>query len=296
MTIINPGQLFLKTHGKVETSEDVFAYVDFLRNESSLDGLIPVNLTLIFEHFQIPEPIQTPLPGQQGLLVDSRNGIIVINSNDPVSRQKFSQAHELVEFLFNALPHGKKLGNGWVLKRPGGFKESTKEFLCNWAAANLLMPPDYVDGRLKKYGVNFECARMISAECEISLSAALVQLARVSSGRHCVVFWTMKNKPSEIRNMLSYAQLSFLDEKRQEPTKKLRVGWSMGSASAPFIPKDKSVEPPTLIYSAWQSGIFTSGKERLCLDGRKSAWYHTQNLPFNHISDTQVLSLIEYLG
>lgn len=25
---------------------------------------------------------------------------------------------------------------------PGGFKESTKEYLCDWAAANLLMPPD----------------------------------------------------------------------------------------------------------------------------------------------------------
>jgi hypothetical protein len=76
MTFIDPGQLFLKTHGKVETAEDVFAYVDFLRNESGMEGLIPVNLALIFEHFQIPKPIQKPLPGQQGLLLDARNGIM----------------------------------------------------------------------------------------------------------------------------------------------------------------------------------------------------------------------------
>jgi Zn-dependent peptidase ImmA (M78 family) len=295
MTFINPGHLFLKKHGKVETADDVFAYVVFLRNESGLDGLIPVDLAIIFERFQIPKPIQKPLPGQQGLLLDAENGIIVINSNDPASRQKFSQAHELVELLFNTLPQYKELGNGWLLKRPGGFKESMKEYLCNWAAAILLMPQDYVDNRINQYGINFECARVISAECEISLSAALVHLARTSSGNHSVVLWTKKNKPTEIMNIISDVQLSFFDEKKQEPIKKLRVEWSMGSASAPFIPKDKSIEASSLVFSAWQSGVFTSGKERLCLDGRKLAWYQTQNLPFNNEGDTRVLSLIEYL-
>jgi len=76
MTFIDPGQLCLKTHGKVGTAEDIFAYVDFLGNETGLDGLIPVNLALIFEHFQIPKPNQKPLPGQQGLLLDARNGIM----------------------------------------------------------------------------------------------------------------------------------------------------------------------------------------------------------------------------
>ena len=38
MTFINPGQLFLTKHGIVETAEDFFAYVDFLRNESGQDG------------------------------------------------------------------------------------------------------------------------------------------------------------------------------------------------------------------------------------------------------------------
>jgi len=288
MTFINPGQKFLKTYGKVETIEDVFAYVGFLRNESGLDGLIPVNLSLIFQYFQIPDPIQKSLPGQQGLLVDAENGIIVINSNDPASRQKFSQAHELVELLFHALPQGKELGNGWLLKRPGGFKESIKEYLCNWAAANLLMPMDYIEMKIKQYGVNFDCARVISGECEISLSAALVQLSRLSSGCHSVVLWTMKNKPSEIKNLVKNKQINLFGEKNLEPMKKLRVEWSIGGPRAPFIPKNKSVDTTSLAFSAWQSGVFTSGKERLCLDGRKSVWYQTQNLPFAHEGETRV--------
>lgn len=296
MTFIDPGEMFVKTFGKVETANDVFAYVDFLRSEPGLDGLIPVDLDLIFHRFQIPDPIQKPLPGQQGLLVDSKNGIILINANDPPSRQKFSQAHELVELLFNALPNGKSLGNGWMLKRPGGFKESTKEYLCNWAAANLLMPPDYVNNQIKQYGINFGCARAISDECKISLSAALVQLARISSGNHSVVLWVLKNKPSEIKSKVPDNQLGLFDNNKPEPAKKLRVEWSMGSQSAPFIPKDKSVEESSQVYEALRTGAFTSGKERLCLDGRKSAWYQTQNLPFNLEDEPQVLSLIEYLG
>jgi Zn-dependent peptidase ImmA (M78 family) len=296
MTIIDPGLMFLKTYCKVEAAKDVLAYVDFLRKESGLDGLLPVNLVLIYHRFQIPDPIQRPLPGQQGLLVDAKNGIILINSNDPPSRQKFSQAHELVEFLFNALPNGKDLGNGWLLKKPGGFKEAMKEYLCNWAAANLLMPPDYVDNRIKQYGANFECARAISDECEISLSAALVQLARISPGNHSIVLWTLKNKPSEIKSKIPDNQLGLFDNNKPEPAKKLRVKWSMRSASAHFIPKDKSVEETSLVYESWQTDAFTSGKERLCLDGRKSAWYQTQNFPFDHEGETQVLSLIEYLG
>ena len=78
MTFIDPGEMFIKTFGKVETAYDVFAYVEFLRSESGLEGLIPVDLDLIFHRFQIPFPIQKPLPGQQGLLVDSKNGIILI--------------------------------------------------------------------------------------------------------------------------------------------------------------------------------------------------------------------------
>lgn len=293
--MIHPGQSFLTSHKQVETGDDVLAYVEFLRKESGLDGIIPVDLSLIFQHFQIPEPIQKPFSKTQGFLFDEQNGIIFINSNDPASRQKFTQAHELVELLFTALPSGKELGRGWKLKRPGGFKEATKEFLCNWAAASLLMPPDYITNRIMKFGINFECARIISKECEISLSAALVQIVRTSPGKHSIVLWTMKNKPSEIKNKISTDQLTLFDGINYEPVKKLRVEWSMGSDDAPFIPKDKSVEASSQIYQAWQSDSFTSGKERLCLMGRKTLWYQTENLPFRFDGETQVLSLISHL-
>ena len=135
MTVIDPGLMFINTYGKIESAKDVLAYAEFLRKESGQEGVIPVNLSPIFNRFEIPTPHQKPLQGLQGLLVDAKNGIVIINVNDPPSRQKFSQkAHELVEFLFNSLPNEKDLGNGWTLKKPGGFTVSMKEYLCNWGS------------------------------------------------------------------------------------------------------------------------------------------------------------------
>ena len=294
MTVIDPGLMFINQFGQINSLQDVLAYADFLRKESGQDSAIPVDLSLIFKRFHIPSPIQKPLPGQQGLLLDARNGIVIINSNDPPSRQKFSQAHELVEFLFNSLPNRKDIGNGWMLKKPGGFTESMKEYLCNRTAANLLMPPVYVTNQINQHGVNFYCARIISSECEISLSAALVQVARISRGNHSVALWMMKNKPSEIMRKVSTAQLGLFDDHKPQPAMKLRVEWSLGSENAPHIPKNKSVEETSLIFKAWQTGSFTAGEERLCLDGRKSRWFRTENLPFSVDGGTQVLSLIEH--
>lgn len=295
MKVIDPGLMFINKHGQINSAQDVLAYADFLLEESGQDHVIPVDLSLIFKCFQIPTPIQKPLPGQQGLLLDATNGIVVINSNDPPSRQKFSQAHELVEFLFNSLPNGKNIGNGWTLKKPGGFSESMKEYLCNWTAANLLMPPAYVHRQITQYDANFDCARIISEACAISLSAALVQVARISRGNHSVVLWIMKNKPSEIKRKVPSAQLGLFDDHKPQPAMKLRVEWAMGSENAPFIPQDKSVEETSLIFKAWQTSFFTSGEECLCLDGRKSRWFQTENLPFSVDGGTQVLSLIEHL-
>jgi Zn-dependent peptidase ImmA (M78 family) len=297
MTFVNPGRLYLQKHGKVESYEDILAYADFLRVETGLDGKLPVDLDQIYKRFNIPHPKFAPLPNQQGLLLDPKHGIILINSKDPERRQKFTAAHELVELLFSALPQGKDLGCGWFLNRPGGFKESTKEYLCNWTAANLLIPPTYVLELIQQYDINFESAHILSEECEVSLSAALVQLARISPRCHFVVLWRMKNKPTEIRNKPAAEQLALFDKGVDiGPAMKLRVEWSMGGPNGLYIPENKSTENSSLIYAAWQSGNFTSGKERMVFDNRTSGWYYSENLPFESDCERYVLSLIEHLG
>jgi Zn-dependent peptidase ImmA (M78 family) len=226
------------------------------------------------------------------LLLDAERGIILINSSDPEKRQKFTKAHELVEMLFVELSQGKDLGRGWELRRPGGFKEGAKEFLCNWTAANLLMPTHYVQSEIKKRGANFDCARAIADTCEVSLSAALIQLARNSNEGHFVVLWRMKNKPAELKNKSDTSQMTMFEVKNTAPAKKLRVEWSLGGRNSPFIPRDKSVENSSLIYQAWEKNAFTSGEVNISIDNRNPAWFSSENMPFTINSERYVISLV----
>lgn len=292
MSFVSPGRLYIQKQKVISSFEDVLAYAEFLRNEAGLNGVLPVDLGKIFEHFEIPKAKSIPLPQQQGMLLDSERGIMAINSTDPEKRQRFTKAHELVEMLFSELPQGKDLGKGWELKRPGGFKEGTKEFLCNWTAANLLMPIDYVQGQIKQQGINFDCAKLIATMCDVSLSAALVQLSQTSNEGHFVVLWRMKNKPTELKNKSDTSQMTMFEVKNTTPAKKLRVEWSLGGRNSPYIPRDKSVDNSSLIYQAWEKNAFTSGEVNISIDNRNPAWFSSENMPFTINSETYVISLI----
>jgi hypothetical protein len=197
-----------------------------------------------------------------------------------------------VEELFSVLPQGQELGSGWRLDLPGGFKEKTKEFLCNWTAANLLMPPQYVQKQINKRGANFDCARAIAQDCQVSLSAALVQLARNSDERHFVVLWRMKNKPTEMQNVSNDSQMTMFGLQNTPPAKKLRVEWCLGGLGSPFIPKDKSTEATSLICQASINNTFTHGRERMTFDNRRSDWYSSENMPFTFNEEKYVISLM----
>ncbi len=292
MAFVSPGRLYIQKREVITGYEDVLAYAEFLRREAGLNDVLPVDIDRIFHHFGMPDPKSAPLSQQQGLLLDPELGLIVINSNDSEKRQKFTKAHELVEMLFSALPQGRDLGSGWRLDRPGGFKEITKEFLCNWTAANLLMPPNYVHGQIQEHGVNFDCAGVIATNCQVSLSAALVQLARNSQEGYFVVLWRMKNKPTETRNVSNDTQMTMFGIENALPAKKLRVEWCLGSPDSPFIPKDKSTESTSLISQAWITNTFTSGRERMTFDNRHSAWYSGENMPFTLDQERYVISLM----
>lgn len=292
MSFVSPGRLYIQKQKGISSFEDILPYAEFIRREAGVNGNLPVDLDRIFSHFEIPNPKFAPLPLQQGLLLDPEMGIIVINSTDSEKRQKFTKAHELVEMLFSALPQGRDLGSGWRFDRPGGFKEITKEFLCNWTAANLLMPPDYVQGLIKEHDINFDCAELIATNCDVSLSAALVQLARNSPEGHFVVLWRMKNKPTEIQNASNDAQMTMFGVDNTLPPKKLRVEWCLGGLNSPFVPKDKSTENSSLIYQAWETNTFTNGRDRMTFDNRSSDWYSSENMPFTLNEERYVISLM----
>jgi Zn-dependent peptidase ImmA (M78 family) len=285
----HPGHLFLEHHNTVQTFEDVLAYVGFLRKRANLDDVSPANLPAIYEHFGIPIPKRAALPNQQGLLLIPEAGLILINQDDIESRQRFTEAHELMELLFNALPDGK----GWAAHQKGPFKHRTKEWLCNRGAADLLMPPAVFEKQAREAGVSFKVAQNLARRFMVSTTAVLVQLTRLAPYPHAVVLWRMKHKKADASHQVHPGQLSlFADLPFAGPQKKLRVEWVLRGENAPHIPRNKSVPEDSLIYAAWRDGTFTTGEEALDL-GAVQGNFRSENLPFGAEEERGVLSLLE---
>lgn len=292
MDYSHPGKLFVKQFGPAESADDVQRFVRFLRAEAQVDLTPPIDLTRIFARFGIPQPRRIPLPNLQGMLVNPERGIILINQDDPETRQRFTEAHELMELLFSALHQG----SGWAAREAGGFNHSTKERLCNEGAAELLMPRTAINARIAEQGLSYSTARLIATDFAVSVTAALVQMARVGPGCHAVVVWRRKNKPKEMRSQISPQQTSlFGDVAHTLPPKKLRVEWSLSTPSTPYIPPDKSIPDQSSIGLAWAEGVFVSGHDYLDLGGVQGTCM-SENNPFEVEGERHVLSLIHLPG
>jgi hypothetical protein len=288
----HPGRLFIERFGRIEGLESIKRYVAFLREEAGIGTEPPINLAAIFNKFGIPTPKRATLPGQQGVLVNPDLGIILIEERDGETRQRFSEAHELVELLFAAIP----TRNNAYSRDVGNFKYATKERLCNEGAAELLMPAASYLPRIDRLGISFETGRSLALEYVVSVSAALVHMVKIGPGRHAVVLWMVKNKPIEIRNRVPDNQLALIDIPLERiAPQKLRVEWSFTGPGVSYIPTDKSVPEDSSIFSAWRDRCFTDGTDQLELGSVRGAFY-SENLPFEVDGEWRVLSLLHLPG
>ncbi len=292
MTYVNPGGEYVRIHGLPSDVQDVMRYAVFLRSEAGLSDEPPIDLTRIYEKFSIPAPRRAELPGQQGLLLNPNSGLIIINETEIETRQRFTEAHELMELMFSQLPGG----NSWAARDDGKFKRGKKEALCNRGAAELLMPRSSFLPRVIERGVSISTADQLAVEYDVSPTAALVNMARVGPGEHTVVLWQHRHKPSELKKMSSGDQLSLYGGAAgAAPPKRLRVAWSIGKGGAPYVPPHKSVDESSSIYRAWETKLDNEGVDDLKLgplSGRCTCENHTEEVEGQQV----VLSLLHLPG
>ncbi|MBE9179965.1 ImmA/IrrE family metallo-endopeptidase [Oculatella sp. LEGE 06141] len=248
----HPGAAFLSHYGTVQSEEDVYQYVEFLRQAAQLDDQPPIDLSPIYLHFGIPTPLRVPLEEQQGILVDSRTGIILIKEDDPIVRQRFTEGHELLELLFDGLDQsspGTKLPAEIVQR---------KERLCDQGSADLLMPKSSFMPKVNELGISLNTGRAIATLYQTSLIATLMRMVQYTTNDCALVMWRSALKPSEVK------ALGNLDVR---PHKKLRIWWRLQSAgwTGGFIPKDKSVPSDSLIATVYDTGQSLSDRERMHL-------------------------------
>ena len=180
MAYVNPGRLFRQEFGTVTGLEDICNYADFLRSKAGLTVDPPVDLNRIYARFEIPPPDRAPLGTTQGVTVAHDMGIIVINEDDPIKRQRFSEAHELMELLFSELPK-----HPWDPDGRGPFRYETKERLCNEGAAELLMPRASFLPYVEAWGCSFDTARELGDIYNVSIDRGIGPVGAYDRGTMC---------------------------------------------------------------------------------------------------------------
>jgi hypothetical protein len=255
----HPGRAFIAQYGAVRDIDDVLRYADFLRREARLGDEPPVDLRSIFERFGMPPPVQAPLHGQQAVLLDDEVGLIIVNEDDPEARQRFSQAHELMERLFAA--HEETLSAGCPGTR---FKDRVKENMCDQGAAALLIPRSSFLADLAGQRITMDTASTLANVYQTSLLATLFQMVRYGPGAHALVVWRYTLKPKQVRNLPAPGQMTLLGaELVPSPQKELRVWWANSTEGLPngFIPKHQSIPRESLIFRVYDAGLPQTGEE-----------------------------------
>lgn len=272
MNYRHPGHAFLAHCGALKREEDVYLYVDFLRRSAGLSDDPPIDLSLIYEHFGIPSPIRAPLDEQQGILIDSNTGTILIKEDDPIARQRFTEGHELMELLFDA--HSETTSFPW--------SEQRKESLCDQGAADLLMPRSSFIPRLNALGISFDTARSLSEIYQTSRLATLVRMMQQGSDNAALIVWRYSLKPTEHR----------LDNAE----KKLRIWWRTQTQawSGGFIPKHKSVSDDSQIFNVYETRYPYRGRETIDL-GSIQTDCQIEAIPMTIGHQSCVLSLLHCL-
>lgn len=254
-------------------------YVEFLRHESKLGDTPPIELPLIYKRFGIPIPQRVPLADeQQGILVDSSSGLILINENDSTERQRFTEGHELMELLFVALQR-----SSYASSTPTWIWEC-KEKLCDWGAAELLMPRASFITWLHQFGISLDTGQSLANIYKTSLVATLIRMVQLSFDNQALVMWRYTFKSSKLRDLGN--QVS-----NYEP--KLRIWWSSqsGTWSGGYIPKNKSISNTSLIARTYLTGESLSGNETIFL-GKRAINCQIAAMPLQLGNENCVVSLL----
>lgn len=295
-----PGYTFIQRyeHGLPETKKElaqcVRAYAHYLRRESGQADHLPVDMETIFNQFSLhaqPGAFKT-----SALEIDGVNladlGIIIYDSSDPFTRQRYTQAHELMESLVAALR-----GNQYPAFLDDYFEADKKERLCNWGAALLLMPLQPFDNLVSQHGIGIAAAEKVSQFFQTSRFSTLWHMVNCYPRECGLIIWKRAYKPTELPRVPDADQLALWDSDDQfGPGKKLRVQWVVFGPEIKrliWVPKHKSIDDDSLIAQAEEGDVIKVGREHVDL-GDLNGEFRMEAVPFVAGDETYVLSLVHW--
>lgn len=143
-----------------------------------LGGPVPVDLERLAAALGVREILPTDLTEDgRTTWVDGRPRI-ELRADRPATRTRFTLAHEIGHILLDQ--------DETVAHRTHGLAHDDVETLCDWIAASILMPRDWVRRYSNRDRYNLTLLRLVAHKADVSLSAAAVRIAEVS-GRPCML-------------------------------------------------------------------------------------------------------------
>ena len=137
------------------------------------------------------------LAGIEGYIeIENGQYVASVSTSGPETRRRFTLAHELCHVLLM-----RKVDNGESVKLirflangnlPGLHQDPVEESLCNYFAAELLMPSDEIRQRLLDQQIEPEAIFDIAKTYDVSTQSAAIQIVRVMRDRLiCCSLWNL---------------------------------------------------------------------------------------------------------
>jgi len=282
----NPAIGYLASAEVGSSAEDfVLQYADYVLSAIGCCSL-PVDLEGLANCFEI-KVRKVSLAGQRA--VSTADLDIFVEQDDRETVQRYSTAHEVIEFLFHALSQVRPQINRELLADLRDHKET----LCEIGAAELLMPMRLFKPIVESMGFKLNTGRYLASLCRVSLTAALRRLLDTHVRKAVIVFFRFGHSsaqyvPSDVGQGNLFGPPNLMD-----PPKKLRVlrTFTPKYGETGFIPFEKSVGNNTSIFECYRIQSYTSGFDDLDLISVKGKFF-VESIPISLDGEHIVLSLL----
>lgn len=240
----------IKKGGGGDPREIVKRYADDLRREFKQTKL-PIEVDVIRSCLGIRK--REGLYDFAGRIYAEESGQLVMDlrAADSTERQRFTCAHELIHPAF---PGFKREARYRLDTQVGGHQKTRQEeeYLCDFGAAELLMPRELVAEGYSA-GRGLKDVERLARDAEVSLEAAANRLIELADSPTLLMVFAMTHKPADQRAL----------RRGEEVEKRLRVRYCAACDLDLFIPKFKSADDGSAVLRALEESGFVRGTESL---------------------------------
>ncbi len=221
----------------------------------------PVDLPLVAS-YQGVRAVETVEMNHAGRLVPKGAGFVAqVNAAHPRGKHNFTLGHEVGHALLLQHAHERRLVEDITT---GTFDGSEEEYLCDLAAAELLMPMHLLRPMAAELGCSLTTVVELSGRFHASREATARRLVDANLWPCALALWNWSYKPAQAR-MVGALRLPGFEE--LGPERKLRLQYAVANPDfGQYLHRYLAVEPDGHLMRCFSEGVSVQGTEKLKFD------------------------------